>query len=528
MRQPAAQNTAVVGCGGWGKNLVRALSQLGALTAIHDVNPNTVKALSDQYHVPARSFEAILLDVEIPAVVIAAPAEMHGTLALRALEAGKHVLVEKPLALDIATAERLCELADQAGRVLMVGHLLQYHPGFLKLKEILDEGRLGRLLYIYSNRLNLGKIRREENILWSFAPHDISMVLALAGAEPLEVSAIGACYLHKAIADTTMTHLRFASGINAHVYVSWLHPFKEQKLVVIGEAGMAVFDDQRGWGEKLQVYMHRIDWRKGAPVPMAAEPTPVPIEAAEPLILECGHFLGAVASGSRPRTDGHEGLRVLRVLDAAERSMRKTAFSEAPASGFGARSGAKPFFAHETAVLDEGCEVGEGTKIWHFSHILPKVRIGRRVNIGQNVMIGPDVTVGDGCKIQNNVSLYKGVHLEEGVFCGPSCVFTNVKYPRAEVNRSEEFASTYVERGATIGANATIVCGTRLGRYCFVAAGAMVSKDVPAFALMAGVPARRIGWVGRSGEVLGPDLVCPRTGERYRETGPDQLEEMTA
>jgi UDP-2-acetamido-3-amino-2,3-dideoxy-glucuronate N-acetyltransferase len=176
---------------------------------------------------------------------------------------------------------------------------------------------------------------------------------------------------------------------------------------------------------------------------------------------------------------------------------------------------------HESAYVDSPCTIGPGTRIWHFSHILKDCKIGRGCTIGQNVMIGPNVRVGDNCKIQNNVSLYSGVELLEGVFCGPSCVFTNVNNPRAEVNRKDEFRETRVGRWATIGANATIVCGHSLGAYCFIAAGAVVTSDVPPHALMAGVPARRIGWVSRSGERLGSDLVCPRTGERYELHGED-------
>lgn len=175
------------------------------------------------------------------------------------------------------------------------------------------------------------------------------------------------------------------------------------------------------------------------------------------------------------------------------------------------------YFKHESAYVDEGAEVGEGTKVWHFSHILPGVRIGARVSVGQNVVIGPNVSVGDACKIQNNVSLYEGVMLEEGVFCGPSCVFTNVTTPRAQIVRKAEFKPTSVRRGATIGANATIVCGNELGEYCLIAAGAVVTRDVLPYALMAGVPARRIGWVSHAGEVLRDDLTCPRTGDRYEE-----------
>ena len=183
---------------------------------------------------------------------------------------------------------------------------------------------------------------------------------------------------------------------------------------------------------------------------------------------------------------------------------------------------------HESVYIDDGVEIGDNTSIWHFSHILGSVKIGQDCVFGQNVVIGPNVVIGNHCKIQNNVSVYKGVTLEDGVFCGPSCVFTNVNNPRAEIERKSEFRPTLVKRGATIGANATIVCGHVLGEYSFIAAGSVVTRDVPAFALMAGVPARRIGWMGHHGEKLGSDLVCPATGRRYRETEPDQLEEIGA
>ena len=176
------------------------------------------------------------------------------------------------------------------------------------------------------------------------------------------------------------------------------------------------------------------------------------------------------------------------------------------------------FFAHETAIVDAGVTIGEGTKIWHFSHVLSRTKLGRNCVVAQNVMIGPDVEVGDGCKIQNNVSLYAAVRLEDDVFCGPSCVFTNVLTPRAFVERKQEFLPTLVKKGATIGANATVVCGVTIGRYAMIGAGAVVTRDVPDHALVVGNPARRRSWVSRTGEVLGGDLICPRTGERYRES----------
>jgi len=510
---------AVIGCGYWGKNLVRVFSELKALAAICDANIEGAQKLAETYQVPVLSIAEILLDKNIQGVVIAVPAVQHVLLAEQALKAGKHVFVEKPLALHVHQARQLCDLAQQFSKVLMVGHLLQYHPAFLELNRMVHEGKLGKLQYIYSNRLNLGKFRNEENILWSFAPHDISMILSLVGMLPETVYATGSYHLNPNIADITNTYLAFRGGINAHIFVSWLHPYKEQKLVVVGDRGMAVFDDGQPWEEKLQLYPHQIQWINGMPSPTKAVSMRIKIEENEPLRLECQHFLDCIQHSRKPRTDGKEGLDVLRVLDAAERSLR----TQHPIS---VQESLHPYFKHESAYVDEGCEIGENTKIWHFSHILGGTKIGRQVVIGQNVMIGPDVQIGDSCKIQNNVSLYKGVVLEEGVFCGPSCVFTNVNNPRAEIERKDEYRQTYVEKGSTIGANATIVCGTRLGAYCFIGAGAVVTKDVSPHALMVGAPARQIGWMSHAGERLGADLVCLREKRQYRLTSTNQLEEI--
>ena len=426
--------------------------------------------------------------------------------------------MEKPIALTLEDAEAMVAAGQKAGRVLMVGHLLQYHPAFLKLKELVRDGALGRLRYVYSRRLNLGKLRTEENVLWSFAPHDISMILSLADEEPNEVHGIAGNYLQQHISDFASIHMTFPSGMMAHVDASWLNPFKEQRLVVIGEKAMAEFDDRAPWPEKLKLYRHVAEIVDGKPRLEAASPECVDIADDEPLLNECRHFLAFVARGETPFTDGHEAIRVLKVLRAGDATLHRgpKPAVERPAN----------VMVHESAYVDKGCEIGEGTKIWHFCHLLKGTRIGRNCSLGQNVMTGPDVTIGDNCKIQNNVSLYKGVTLEEGVFCGPSCVFTNVLTPRADVERKDEFAPTLVKQGATIGANATIVCGNTLGRYCTIAAGAVVTRDVLDHALMAGVPARRVGWVGRAGDILGTNLTCPRTGERYRETA-NGLEPLT-
>ncbi|MFP5318010.1 MAG: Gfo/Idh/MocA family oxidoreductase [Acidimicrobiia bacterium] len=508
---------AVVGCGRWGRNLVRNFAALDALAAVVDTDVAAAAGMAERYGVPAVELDVALKDPGVDALVVAAPAPTHGHIAAQALRSGKDVFVEKPLALRLDDAEELCRLAGEGRRVLMVGHLLQYHPAFLALERLVHEGALGDVRYLYANRLNLGRFRREEDTLWSFAPHDVSMILSLVGPDPVDVWATGGSYLNPGTADVTTTHLRFEGGVRAHAFVSWLHPFKEQKLVVVGSEAMAVFDDGRDWAWKLRLFRHGIGWRDGVPEPLPAEAEAVPVEPAEPLELECRHFLACVSARSTPRTDGREGVRVLRVLDAAARSL---------AEHVGA--GARGVFVHESAYVDQPCDIGEGTRIWHFSHVLAGSRVGRDCTIGQNVMIGPDVTIGDRCKIQNNVSIYKGVTMEDGVFCGPSCVFTNVSNPRAEIDRMGELRLTRVGRGATIGANATVVCGHDIGPWAFVAAGAVVTGDVPPHALVAGVPARRIGWVSHAGERLGDDLVCPRTGRRYRLAGDDGLEELAA
>lgn len=521
---------AVAGCGYWGANLVRNFAGLGALAAVVDPRPAVADDCAGKYSVPARAWKDALAEPAIDAVAIAAPAEQHARLVAEALDAGKHVFVEKPLALHHAEGVKLVANAERRGLVLMVGHLLQYHAAFIKIRTMVREGALGRLRYVYSNRLNFGKVRREENILWSFAPHDISMILALAGEPPVSVHTEGSFHLHPSIADTTLMHMRFASGVDAHIHVSWLHPFKEQKLVVVGDKAMAVFDDGQPWMGKLVLYPHSIEWIDGQPEPRRAAGQPVELRESEPLRDECAHFLESVAAGSRPRTDGREGLAVLAVLEAGQRSLetRATVRLEEITAGKAPPLKVSDHFVHPLAAVDDGVTIGKGTRIWHFSHVLKNSRIGAECVIGQNASIGPDVAIGDRCKLQNNVSIYPGVTLEDGVFCGPSCVFTNVMNPRAEIERKNEFRPTLVRRGATIGANATIVCGTTLGEYCFIAAGAVVTRDVPPFALMAGVPARRIGWVGHSGERLGKDLVCPREGRRYRLAGPDRLEEIPA
>jgi predicted dehydrogenase len=309
----------IVGCGYWGKNLVRNFHEIGALKVVCDTTENgskTARSIAPDCELVSNAESVFASDVS--GIVIATPAETHCRLARQALQAGKHVFVEKPLALSHDDGHSLVELADRLDRILMIGHVLEYHPAILKLRELVSSGTLGKVRYIYSHRLSLGKIRREENILWSFAPHDIAIVLRLLGTSPFEVVACGGSYISANIADVTVTNLLFDNGVRAHIFVSWLNPFKEQRLVVVGSKRMASFDDV---SKKLILYDQHVDWTDGAPVPVSKGGEEIPFPGSEPLRNECLAFLEAIENHTPPLTDGRSGLEVLKVLQAAQRSL---------------------------------------------------------------------------------------------------------------------------------------------------------------------------------------------------------------
>lgn len=309
---------AHVGCGYWGKNLARNFAELGALSAIVDDHRETSERVAEVTGARIATLDEVLVDPEIDGVSFATPAETHAELALRALESGKHVYVEKPIALSLDDAQKLIDVAARNDRRLMVGHLLQYHPIFCKMREMVCSGMLGELSYVYSNRMSLGKFRNEENVLWSFAPHDVSMLLSLVDAECIGVTAQGAAIVTPGIEDWALLQLRFANGLKGHIQTSWLHPFKEQRLVAIGSEGMLVFEDSApDWDSKLRLYRHRIDRDGPVPVPHPAVAEAIIVEKSEPLRNECQHFLDCIANSATPLTDGNEGLAVLNVLRRA-------------------------------------------------------------------------------------------------------------------------------------------------------------------------------------------------------------------
>jgi UDP-2-acetamido-3-amino-2,3-dideoxy-glucuronate N-acetyltransferase len=320
---PRRGHICVAGCGHWGKNLARNFFNLGHLYAICESDPGRRQSFSELY--PAAKaysgLEEALADPDLDALVLATPAEEHCRMALGALRAGKDVFVEKPLALDWQEGAEMVRTARQCSRILMVGHLLRYHPAVLKVQELVAGPAFGKIEYIYSNRLSMGKIRREENALWSFAPHDISVILALMGRLPIQVVATGGAYLQPNIADVTVSHLLFDQGARAHIFVSWLHPYKEQRLVVIGSGQMAVFEDSRP-DNKLILYDKRIEWKNGVIEGAKSQGLPVTFDPEEPLRRECQHFIDCITQRREPLTTGDEGVRVLQVLQACQRSLQ--------------------------------------------------------------------------------------------------------------------------------------------------------------------------------------------------------------
>lgn len=322
---------AVVGIGGWGKNLARNYAQIpeANLRYVCDLDQAKLDQAARQYPGTrlTRNFKELLEDRELQAVVIATTAPGHYPLCKQALLAGKDVYVEKPFVLDVAEAEELIRIGEEQQRIIMVGHLLEYHPVVNRLRDMIRNGELGQVYYIYAQRLNLGTVRGDENALWNFAPHDISSILYMLGQEPTDVSARGQCYLQKDIEDVVFLSLNFADKAMAHIQVSWLDPHKTRKITIVGNRKMAVFDDLEAT-EKLRIY------DKGAQVSTDYDSFAeyiglrfgdilVPyIKMTEPLRLECLHFLECVKKRRKPVSDGYDGLRVVRVLDAAQRSLK--------------------------------------------------------------------------------------------------------------------------------------------------------------------------------------------------------------
>jgi len=324
------KNLAIAGVGAWGKNLLRNFYNLGggALVLACDEDQGRLDWLKSNYSGvdTTTEYSDIIKRDDIEAVVLATPPAAHFDMAMAAIEAGKDVFVEKPLVLSVSDGEKLVEAAEKANRIIMVGHIMVYHPATLFLKKQIEEGTLGKIYYLYASRVNLGKVRDIENALWSFAPHDISIILYLLEKDPVRVTSTGSAYLQPGIEDVVFTTLHFGDGTMAHIHVSWLDPYKDRKMVVVGSKKMAAFDDSQA-AEKIRIYDKGVDTKQdyntyGEYLAIRTGDITIPqIKSVEPLAQECRHFLECIDKRERPRSDGVEGLRVLKVLDAAQKSL---------------------------------------------------------------------------------------------------------------------------------------------------------------------------------------------------------------
>jgi predicted dehydrogenase len=306
---------AVLGCGYWGANHIRTLSALGALHAVSDTNPAKAEGFAREFRCISVDPSEIYDRADIDAIVMALPPQFHAEAAMQAVKAGKDVLVEKPIALNVPDARAAVAAARAAGRVFMVGHVLRFHPAFEKMQELIAAGELGTVRYIHSNRLGLGKFHTENDALWDLAPHDLSMILAITGEAPSEVHGEGSALLDH-LSDFAHVHMTFPSGVRSHLFASRLNPYRERRLTVVGTKAMAVFDDVAEWDKKLAIYRHAVWQDNGQWAFTAQEPNYIPIREGMPLTVECQHFIDCVRTRAEPRTGGDEAIRVLEILTA--------------------------------------------------------------------------------------------------------------------------------------------------------------------------------------------------------------------
>ena len=460
-----SKKVCVVGAGRWGKNHIKTLHSIGCLAGIVESDESTLGQLKETYP-DVKTFinvkDAVKEDFD--GFTVATPAETHFEIGEFLLKQKKHVLIEKPITLTAEHARQLKKTAENSGVNLMVGHVLLFHPVIRKIKELIDQGKIGKLQYIYSNRLNLGTVRKEENILWSFAPHDISIFQYFIEKLPIEIVSRGGAFLQPNIQDSTMTILTYPDNIVGHIFVSWLHPFKEHRVVVIGSKGMLSYEDSSE-DKQLMFYEKGIDWIQGEPIKRDGPTEIIPYNKSMPLTEEMKYFVSRLDGSPVETCDGQNGVDVLEILEKATESLLSHTEVKVEKK--------LNYFVHPTSIVDDNVEIDDGTKVWHYSHIQSGSKIGKKCVFGQNVNVGNNVTIGSFVKVQNNVSIYEGVELEDYVFCGPSMVFTNVLDPRCKYPQrgSEFYHKTLVKEGASMGAN----CHNRMRKHnretCFYRCG---------------------------------------------------------
>ena len=379
------QKVCVIGGGKWGRNHIRTLHSLGCLAGIADTDEEILKSYSKDYP-KARLFQDYkdAAADNFDGYTIATPAETHYDIALYLLERKKHILVEKPVALTAQEARHLKNIADKNHVNLMVGHVLLFHPAIRKIKELIKNDKIGKLQYLYSNRLNLGTVRTEENILWSFAPHDVSLFQYFIETLPTEIISRGGAFLQPTIHDSTLTILKYPENIVGHIFVSWLHPFKEQRLVVIGSKGMISFEDS-SQDKQILFYEKGIDWIRGEPIKRDGPTEIIDYNSSMPLTEELKYFVKHLNGESIDIADSQNAIDVLEILERATDSMLKGAEEIIDEKRPDEKS--KTYYVHPSAVIDENVRIGKGTKIYHFSHIQSGARIGENCTLGKMSML---------------------------------------------------------------------------------------------------------------------------------------------
>lgn len=509
------KNICLIGLGRWGKNIFNTIYKLDALYAVCEMNIdllNQYKKLYGENLIYLNDINEIKNHNKIKAVIIATPAVTHYDVCKKCLLMNKDVLVEKPFVLKYTDGEELCDIARLKEKILMVGHLMQYHPYIKTIQDLLKTNTLGKILYIKSNRLNLGQLRYDENVLWSFAPHDISIILSLLNHKDLiKMSCNGLSLLNKPIADITTTKFYFKDNQYAEINVNWLYPFKEQSLIIVCEYGMLYFKDDRV-NPELIYYKNPIKYSVVNSLNDNVEKIKINVDiSTTPLEHELIHFIHCIKTRETPLTDGRfEGLPVVKILEQSQKELEKNqedlekedVEKEDLEKEDLEKNEYENVFIHPSAIIGKNVKIGKGTKIWHNTHIVDDVVLGENCNIGQGVYIGKGVKMGNNCKVQNNVNIYSGVECEDGVFFGPNCTTTNDKTPRALYPKNGKYIKTIIKKGATIGAGAVIVCGIELGIECMIGAGSVVCKNVPDRMLVVGNPAKIIGIVDEYGNKM--------------------------
>ena len=534
----------VVGAGKWGSNIIKTVYDLGHLRAIVESDKTTFQNAQQKFE----SFRNIswhstlhqaIISIPKASVIIATPPRTHYQLAQTALMAGRHVFVEKPLCQKSQDSKSLVCLASTRRCILMVDHLLRYNAPHRILHRLIQAGFVGKVNRVRMTRLNFGTVRTHENVLWSLSPHDVSVLLGIMDDQlPEAISANGQKIVSSDIEDHATVTLHFKRNVIAQIEASWLHPEKERRTFVYGNDGVLILNEHitnpnqknlEGYrwsatkkedGSAILIEKSEADLMKYLRENELPENVEENDEQKPPLECAIKHFTRCISQGIEPITDGNEGHRVVTVLEAASASLaKKGELVSVP------NREVYNIMIHETAIVEPKAKLGKGTKVWHFSHIMDGAVLGNSCNIGQNVYIGGKAKLGCNVKVQNNVSIYDAVTIDDDVFLGPSCVLTNVKTPRSHVNRKNMYQPTVIGKGATVGANATIVCGVTLGEYCFVGAGSVVTKNILPYALVYGNPATQKGWVSKTGANLKPlsskkcegleRFKCPESGEVY-------------